>query len=69
MEQAITGYHKDDHEDWVAELQCGHCQHLRHDPPWQVRPWVTSGKGRKEHIGHKLDCKKCDRGELRDIEI
>jgi hypothetical protein len=24
----------------VAELSCGHTQHLRHQPPWQSRAWV-----------------------------
>ena len=27
--------------DWVAELECGHTQHVRHDPPWTNRPWVS----------------------------
>jgi hypothetical protein len=63
MKQAITGYHKDDKNDWVAELACGHTQHVRHNPPWQLRPWVTTKKGRDSYIGHKLNCKKCDRSE------
>lgn len=41
MEQPIISYHKDEEDDWVAELGCGHNQHVRHDPPWQLRPWVT----------------------------
>ncbi|MFB8831117.1 DUF3565 domain-containing protein [Azotobacter sp. CWF10] len=24
----------------MAVLSCGHTQHLRHQPPWQNRPWV-----------------------------
>src|SRR5262249_8363555 len=24
---------------WVAELECGHNPHVRHDPPWECRPW------------------------------
>jgi len=69
MEQAITGYHKDEEDHWVAELECGHNQHVRHDPPWQLRPWVVTQKGRQEHIGHQLDCKKCDRNEPKDFEV
>ena len=38
----IVGYHVDEVGDWVAELECGHGQHVRHDPPWQVRSWVIS---------------------------
>ena len=38
----ITGFPRDEEGHWVAELECGHGQHVRHDPPWQSRPWVTS---------------------------
>ncbi|HEU5039727.1 MAG TPA: DUF3565 domain-containing protein [Gemmatimonadales bacterium] len=47
----------------MADLECGHTQHVRHDPPWQVRPWVTSPEGRKEHLGMTLQCRLC--GERR----
>ena len=66
MKQAITGYHKDEQDDWVAELECGHNQHVRHDPPWQLRHWDTTEEGRKSRIGHQLDCKKCDRSDPRE---
>ncbi|MDR8389957.1 DUF3565 domain-containing protein [Aliifodinibius sp. S!AR15-10] len=66
MEQPIIGYHTDEEDHWVARLGCGHNQHVRHDPPWQLRPWVTTKSGRESHIGVKLDCKKCDRGEPKD---
>jgi hypothetical protein len=69
MERAICGYHKDEQSDWVAELECGHTQHVRHNPPWQLRPWVTTPKGRQEHLGHLLTCKKCDRNEPKDFSI
>ncbi|QDT14414.1 DUF3565 domain-containing protein [Alienimonas californiensis] len=61
MRQAITGYHLDDAGHWVAQLACGHNQHVRHDPPWTVRDWVTTRQGRREMRGHRLDCPKCDR--------
>ena len=60
MQQPIAGYHKDEEDDWVAELKCGHFQHIRHDPPMVSRPWVLTDKGRKEMLGFKLECKKCD---------
>ena len=63
MKQAIVGYHRDEEDHWVAELACGHNQHVRHDPPLVSRPWVVSAKGREAMIGHRLDCKKCDRDE------
>jgi len=59
MKRPITGFHKDEHGDWVAELSCGHTQHVRHDPPWQLRPWVITPEGRKKYLGHLLNCKKC----------
>ncbi|MEZ4368912.1 MAG: DUF3565 domain-containing protein [Kofleriaceae bacterium] len=63
MERAITGYHQDEHGDWVAELACGHRQHVRHRPPFFLRPWVTTAAGRAEHLGTVLPCVRCDRGE------
>ncbi len=62
MKQAIAGYHLDDHTDWVAELECGHFQHVRHNPPWMNRPWVITEHGRKAMLGQMLECKKCDEG-------
>ncbi|MFI5233349.1 MAG: DUF3565 domain-containing protein [Gemmatimonadales bacterium] len=55
----ITGYHLDDEGQWVAELECGHTQHVRHDPPWQVRPWTQTVQGRAEHLGTVLACANC----------
>lgn len=55
----IVGYHQDDVGDWVADLECGHTQHVRHDPPWQVRPWVITEAGRAEHLGTILMCVLC----------
>ena len=37
----IIGFHLDEQLDWVAELECGHQQHIRHNPPWTERHWVT----------------------------
>ncbi|MEL7832878.1 DUF3565 domain-containing protein [Fodinibius sp. Rm-B-1B1-1] len=68
MKQSIIGFHKDVEDDWVAELECGHNQHVRHNPPWQLRPWVTTESGRESRKGMQLDCKKCDRSEPKDNE-
>jgi hypothetical protein len=59
MERRIVGYRQDELGDWVALLECGHSQHVRHDPPWQVREWVTSDGGRNSHIGTVLSCRAC----------
>ncbi|WP_413231726.1 DUF3565 domain-containing protein [Marinobacter sp.] len=66
MQQPITGYHLDDEGHWVAELACGHDQHVRHDPPWINRPWVIAPEGRRQHLGTQLDCRKCDDGAPKD---
>ncbi|MCZ6564729.1 MAG: DUF3565 domain-containing protein [Gammaproteobacteria bacterium] len=60
MEQSIVGYHIDDEDHWVAELTCGHFQHVRHNPPLVSRPWVLTDAGRTSMLGYKLECKKCD---------
>ena len=66
MEQSITGFHLDEEQDWVAELACGHFQHVRHNPPWIQRPWVVTEAGRAGALGQRLQCKKCDIGAPRD---
>ena len=66
MNQPITGYHLDEEQHWVAELACGHNQHVRHNPPWSNRPWVTTPEGRMRMLGRELACKKCDEGAPRD---
>ena len=63
MKQPIVGYHRDELDDWVAELDCGHNQHVRHNPPLVSRPWVETESGRDSMLGYLLDCKKCDRDE------
>ena len=60
MKQPTTGFHKDEHGDWVAELACDHTQHVRHNPPWVMREWVTTEAGREAVIGRTLECKECD---------
>jgi len=57
--QPIVDFHRDDNDDWVAVLGCLHFQHVRHDPPWQNREWVTTPAGRIDHLGQMLRCVKC----------
>lgn len=66
MKRGITNYHKDKEEHWVAELECGHFQHVRHNPPWTNRPWVTTAPGRQSKLGELLNCVKCDDGSPAD---
>lgn len=66
MNQAMVGFHRDDENHWVAKLACGHNQHVRHDPPWQNRPWVISESSRTAKLGITLNCVKCDEQAPRD---
>ena len=60
METTFAGFHQDAAGDWVADLACGHTQHVRHRPPWELRPWVTSPEGRAAKLGQPLDCALCE---------
>jgi tellurite methyltransferase len=64
MNRTIDGYHQDAEGDWVAELSCGHNQHVRHRPPFQERPWVLTPTGRHGRLGTPLPCPLCERAEL-----
>ncbi len=64
MKRAITGFHRDARADWVAELECGHGQHVRHEPPLVERPWTETGEGRRQKLGEALDCVLCDRRQV-----
>jgi tellurite resistance-related uncharacterized protein len=66
VQRVIEGFHQDDAGDWVAELSCLHGQHVRHRPPFQDRPWVTTAEGRAGRVGTPIECPLCDRAELPD---
>ena len=59
-ERRITGFRQDAEQDWIADLECGHSQHVRHTPPWEVRPWVMTVEGRTGRMGTLLPCRQCD---------
>jgi hypothetical protein len=59
MERCIVGFHEDEEGHWVAVLECGHGQHVRHVPPWHARPWVTTPEGRASKLGLTLTCHRC----------
>ena len=59
-ERRIVSFDLDDEGHWRAELDCGHFQHVRHDPPMSVREWVLTEAGRREKLGTKLICQKCN---------
>ena len=62
MRRAITGFTQDDEGHWAALLECGHGQHLRHDPPLTDRPAVLTAEGRMGLVGHTLTCRLCMQG-------
>jgi hypothetical protein len=66
MQRAVVGFYQDFQQDgeghWAARLECGHGQHVRHDPPWMVREWVITEEGRAARIGRLMECKRCDEG-------
>ncbi len=58
-EVPIRSFHRDEEGQWVATLECGHLQHVRHRPPMETRAWVLSEEGRRGHIGAPLACRAC----------
>lgn len=64
MRRSVTGFHVDDAGDWVADLSCFHGVHVRHQPPFQQRPWVLTAEGRRSRLGADVDCVRCDRNEM-----
>jgi tellurite methyltransferase len=64
MQRAMTGFTTDVDGHWVARLDCGHRQHVRHDPPLVEREWVTTDEGRRGRLGQTLDCVRCDAFEI-----
>lgn len=66
MLQAMIGFHLDEEQHWVADLACGHSQHVRHNPPWQNRQWVMTPEGRAEKLGVQLNCLKCEDNNLNE---
>lgn len=59
MKRKIVAFHQDSQQDWVAELECGHQQHVRHTPPWMNRLWVLTDEGRAGRLGAALECAEC----------
>ncbi len=64
MQRTIIGFGVDELGDPIAWLDCGHPQHVRHEPPLMARPWVLSEAGRARRLGASLNCVRCDRFEL-----
>lgn len=63
MKRKIVGFYQDEENDWVAELECFHKQHVRHNPPFFNRPWTASSEGRESMLGQALECGRCSQLE------
>ncbi|HYF38256.1 MAG TPA: DUF3565 domain-containing protein [Gemmatimonadales bacterium] len=59
LEQRIVGFRQDEALEWVADLACGHSQHVRNTPPWREHPWVLTREGRAGRLGTHLLCRLC----------
>ncbi len=60
MRRRITGFYEDIEGYFVAMLECGHEQHVRHKPPLVERPWVLTAEGRASMVGVEIECRACD---------
>ena len=67
MKRQILRFDEDDEGHWRAELECGHYQHVRHDPPLVTREWVLTPEGRAARTGNLLECRKC--GDLEPAAV
>ena len=63
MQRTIVSFTVDELGEPIARLDCGHVQHVRHQPPFQMRPWVTTAEGRTSMLGTVLNCLRCTRLE------
>ena len=66
MQRNITGFGVDQRGEPIAQLDCGHAQHVRHEPPFRLRPWVLTAQGRASMLGTVTDCLRCTRLEWPD---
>jgi tellurite methyltransferase len=64
MERRIVSFREDALAQWIAELSCGHAQHVRHEPPFTERPWTLTPEGRAARQGSPLDCARCEAREM-----
>jgi tellurite methyltransferase len=64
MQRPIVRFGHDDEGVPIALLSCGHPQHIRHNPPFVNRAWITTEQGRASMLGQTLNCVRCEAFEL-----
>ncbi|MGH8176993.1 MAG: DUF3565 domain-containing protein, partial [Steroidobacter sp.] len=60
MQRRIVDYAMDPGGERIAILDCGHPQHIRHNPPFINRAWTLTQEGRNGMLGQSLNCVRCD---------
>ena len=55
----IVDFHLDGNLDWIAQLECGHPQHILYSPLCNHRYWLTTPQGRLGYLGLELACPVC----------
>lgn len=60
QKSTIVAFQQDKEQYWIAELSCGHRQHVRHRPPFVERQWVLTESGRAAKIGYAIVCGQCE---------
>lgn len=58
-ESKVRAFRQDEEGHWIADLECGHAQHVRHRPPMETREWVLTDEGRRGRIGASFPCRYC----------
>jgi hypothetical protein len=66
VDRVIVAFGQDEEGAWVAQLVCGHRQHIRHNPPFRLAPWVLDDDERNGRIGADIECRLCDQAEVTD---
>jgi hypothetical protein len=54
MQRQVVSFYQDEQGHWAAMLECGHGQHIRHDPPW-TRAGVGGDRRGKSGADWELD--------------
>ncbi|MBX9606635.1 MAG: DUF3565 domain-containing protein [Gammaproteobacteria bacterium] len=49
----------DERGEPIAQLDCGHAQHARHEPPFRLRPRVLTAECRANMLGTVRGCLRC----------
>lgn len=64
MQRRVVGFTVDDEGDRVVLLDCHHRQHVRHQPPFRLAPWIEDATERERRVGTPWPCPLCDRCEI-----